>query len=113
MSIIAEYNPDLALRNISEFKSGNREKEECIPEDLRVGKIYQFLKQGQRHYWLEGEVPLAETKGQNQLSLPIASVIILEVTHFVEKNKIYTKGKYKVVEIFKDNKIHFERFNRI
>lgn len=24
MGIVAEYNPDLALRNISEFKNGNR-----------------------------------------------------------------------------------------
>ena len=113
MGIITEYNPDLALRNISEFKKGKRKKEECIPENLKVGKIYFFLKSGQRHYWLYGEIPLLETKGKGKLSRPKASIIILEATHFLEKGKIYTKGKYKVIEVFKDNKIHFEGFNKI
>lgn len=113
MGIITEFNPDLALRNIIEFKKGNREKEECISENLEVGKIYSFLKSGQRHYWLHGEIPLLETKGEGKLSRPKASIIILEVTHFLEKEEVYTKGKYKVIEVFKDNKIHFEGFNKI
>ena len=68
MGINIEFNPDLALRNYSEFKKGKRNSEECIPEDLQVGKVYSFLKQGQRNYWLEGEIPLLETKGNQQLS---------------------------------------------
>jgi len=30
MGIKVEFNPDLALRNISEFKNGRRQIEECI-----------------------------------------------------------------------------------
>ena len=113
MGIQVEFNPDLALRSIEEFKKGNREKEECIPENLEEGKIYPFLKKDQRNYWLEGEIPLVETKGNQVLSKPLASVIILEATHFLENQKLYTKGKYKVIEIFKDNKIHFNGFDKI
>jgi hypothetical protein len=113
MGITTEYNPDLALRNISEFKKVNRRKEECIPENLKAGKIYSFLKKGQRHYWLHGEIPLIETKGKGKLSRPKASVIILEATHFLEKDWAYTKGRYKVVEVFKNDEIYFEGFNRV
>ena len=40
MGIQVEFNPDLALRDISEFEKGNRKKEECIPEDLKVGEVF-------------------------------------------------------------------------
>ena len=113
MGIQVEFNPDLALRNISEFKNGNRKEEECIPENLEAGRIYPFLKEGQRNYWLSGEVPLVETKGNQNLSRPKASILILEATHFTENNKIYTKGKYKVVEVFNDDKIHFDGYTKI
>lgn len=113
MGIAVEFNPDLALRNISEFKNGKRKEEECIPEKLEKGKVYDFLKHGQRNYWLFGEVPLVETKGNQVLSRPKASVIILEATHFTENGEIFTKGKYKVVEVFNDGKIHFEGFDKI
>lgn len=113
MGIITEYNPDLALRNIAEFKKGKRKREECIPEDLTAGKVYPFLKLGQRHYWLLGEIPLLETKGEGKLSRPKASIIILEATHFLQDKKLYTKGKYKVTEIFKDQKIHFDGFSKV
>ena len=113
MGIVTEYNPDLALRNIEEFKNGKRKKEECIPETIEIGKIYEFLKKGQRSYWIEGEIPLLETKGNQQLSSPIASIIIIESTHFLLEGQPYTKGKYKVVEVFNDNKIHFNGFAKI
>ncbi len=114
MSIVAEYNPDLALRNISEFKNKNRNIDECIPENIKTGEIYNFLKGGQRHYWLLGEIPLLETKGNQQLSRPKASIMILEATHFLgDDNMVYTKGKYKVIEVFNDDKIHFEGLEKI
>ncbi|MDD5031899.1 MAG: hypothetical protein PHR36_02520 [Patescibacteria group bacterium] len=113
MGIKVEFNPDLALRNISEFKNGNRKAEECIPENLEAGKIYPFLKKEQRNYWLSGEIPLLETRGNENLSRPKASIIILEATHFVENSEIWTKGKYKVVEVFNDENIHFEGFDKI
>ncbi|MBI2530344.1 MAG: hypothetical protein HYW05_04340 [Candidatus Diapherotrites archaeon] len=114
MGIKTEYNPDLALINISEFKNGNRKREECIPENLKAGQICEFLKKGQRNYWIEGEIPLLETKGNQLLSKPLASVIILEATHFMLNGEPWTKGKYKIVEAFdpKEPKIHFNGFAR-
>ncbi len=101
------------MRNISEFKNGNRKIEECIPELLKEGRIYSFLKTDQRNYWFYGEIPLLETNGSEILSRPKASIIILEATHFIKNNVLYTKGKYKIVEIFKDNKIYFESYCRV
>ena len=113
MGIKIEFNPDLALRNVSEFKAGRRKLEECIPEKLETGKTYDFLKSGQRNYWLDGELPLLETKGGEKLSVPLASIRILEVTHFREDNKNYTRGKYQITEIFIDGKIHFNSYAKI
>lgn len=112
MGIAVEFNPDLALRAYSEFKNGNRKEEECIPEPLEGGKIYPFLKKNQRNYWLQGEIPLLQTKGNGVLSRPIASIIILEATHFLDNNEVYTKGRFKVVEVFKDDNVHFESYAR-
>jgi len=122
MGIKAEFNPDLALRNISEYKNGNRKIEECIPENLAAEKIYNFLKNGQRLFWLsddpfwgEGQIPLCETNGKENLSRPIASIKIIESTHFLNNGEVWTKGKYKVVEIFDINnkKINFEACKRV
>lgn len=113
MGIKVEFNPDLALRNISEFKNGNRKIEECIPENLEVGKTYPFLKRDQRNYWLYGQIPLIETQGNEILSRPKAGIIILEATHFIVGNTMYTKGVYKVVEVFSDDGIYFECFDHV
>jgi hypothetical protein len=113
MGIITEYNPGLALKDISEYKKGNRKIEECIPVKLQINHVYSFLKKGQRLYWFHGEIPLLKTKGEGNLSKPKASIIILEATHFLYKSEIYTKGKYKVIEIFNDNKIHFDGFSKV
>lgn len=113
MGIVVEFNPDLALRDIKEYKSGKRKKEECIPEKLETGKIYSFLKKDQRNYWLFGEIPLIETKGNQILSRPIASIQIIEATHFCHENQMFTKGKYKVIEVFKNDDIYFECFDRV
>ncbi|MBD3232078.1 hypothetical protein GF322_05490 [Candidatus Dependentiae bacterium] len=107
MSINMKFALDLVLRNFSEFKNGQKKKEECIPQDLQENKVYDFLKTGQRVYWLEGEQPLLEKSKDGKVSIPKASVIILEATHFVNKDKIYSKGKYKVVKIINENKIYF------
>lgn len=112
MGIKVEFNPDLALRNISEHRAGNRKIEECIPEVLTVGQVYDFLKSGQRNYWLFGEIPLIETKGNEVLSRPRASIVIIEATHFLD-GEMFTRGKYKVIEIFNDDKIYFEGLDRV
>lgn len=113
MGIKVEFNPDLALRNISEFKSGNREQEECVPEHMEVGEIYPFLKKEQRNYWLHGEIPLIETRGSENLSRPKASIIMIEATHFLKNGEVFTKGKYKVIEVFNDNRIYFDGLWRV
>lgn len=115
MGIQIEFNPDLALRHISHYKNGQRQLEECIPEYLEVGMIYFFLKEGQRNYWLEGELPLLQTEGNCELSRPVASIVILEAIHFRKGDKNYTRGKYQVKAVFNQNssQINFEGFNRI
>jgi len=113
MGIQVEFNPDLALRDFSECESGNRSKDECIPEPLEAGRTYSFLKTGQRNYWLHGEIPLLKTKGNGILSRPIASIRILEATHFLKDNQMYTKGIYEVVEVFQDDVPHFNSYARI
>ena len=113
MGIIVEFDPELALRNISEFNVGKRRVEECIPDNLEVDKIYDFLKSDQRNYWLFGEIPLIETKGGGVISRPVASIILLEITHFVEDGAIFTRGKYRVVEVFKDESVYFESTDRL
>ena len=106
MGIIVEFNPDLALRA---FGTSGRKKEECLPEKLEDFKTYDFLKIGQRNYWLQGEIPLVKTKGNQQLSRPLAAIIITDVTHFRNEG-VWTKGKYLVTEVFdpEKKKIHFE-----
>lgn len=112
MGIKVEFNPDLALRK---YRTPNRLEEECLPEEIFKGEIYEFLKEGQRNYWLDGELPLVETKGNEQLSRPLASIIILEATHFKKEGKTYTRGLYQVKEVYDidDSKIHFEGINKL
>jgi hypothetical protein len=113
MGILVEYNPDLALRDMRHFKEGSRQEPECIPEPLETGRTYAFLKGGQRLYWLQGELPLVRTEGGGKLSLPIASIIITEVTHYLSEGKAYTSGTYVVKEVFTDEQAHFNGFAKI
>ena len=110
MGIQVEFNPDLALRK---HKTKGRLEEECLPEKLEEGRKYNFLKKGQRNYWLEGEIPLKETKGNQELSRPLASIFILEATHLLLNDEPYTKGKYTITEVFNDDKIHFNGYEKI
>lgn len=113
MGIQVEFNPDLALRNIQQHAIGCRDADECIPQKLVSGQTYGFKKRGQRNYWLQGEIPLVETMGNQHLSRPLASIHVLEATHFVEKGEIWTRGRYLVVEVFHDDAAHFDGFARI
>lgn len=114
MGIQIEFNPDLALRSHDKSLSGERKPEECLPANLTAGEIYDFLKEGQRNYWLDGEIPLLITQGGGDLSLPIASIVILEATHFKNDGKNYTRGKYLVKEVFDDlNTAHFNSYKKL
>lgn len=111
MGIKVEFNPDLALRDCN---TTGRLEQECIPAKMELGATYEFLKKGQRNYWLEGEIPLLITRGDEVLSRPIASITIEECTHFKRNGEIYSRGKYKVVAIFDpdSNEINFEGYQR-
>ncbi len=110
MGIQVEFNPDLALR---EFGTPGRLEEECIPERTMLYMCHKFLKKGQRNYWLQGEIPLLITDGKH-LSRPIASIRILEATHFLHNEELYTKGLYEIIDVFGPNspRIEFEGFAR-
>ncbi len=113
MGIKVEFNPDLALRNHSDYEKGDRKLEECLPEILEAGKTYDFLKKDQRNYWLQGEIALLETKGNEVLSRPLASIVILEATHFQLNGSTWTRGLYEVKEVFDDDKVHFEWLTKV
>lgn len=110
MGILTEYNPDLALRA---FGTAGRLESECFPRDLVPGEVHTFWKNGRRNYYLEGEIPLVETKGNQELSDPVASIIILEEIHFIQEKQHYTQGRYKIVEVFNDGRVHFNGFKKI
>jgi hypothetical protein len=117
MWIKIEFNPDLALRDISFFKKWERKIEECIPENIKTGLTYDFLKSWQRNYYLldDEPIPLIKTEWNQILSRPYAAIRILEATHFNNNWEIWTKWKYKVLNIYDINKseIHFEWFQSI
>jgi len=112
MGIAIEFCPDLCLRL---FGTGGREVEECLSEKLVVGGVYEFLKKGQRNYWMLGELPLRETRGNSILSRPLASTKFLEVVHFLKDEEVWTKGKYRIVEIYDhlDGKAHFDGLEKV
>lgn len=114
MGINVEFNPDLCLRNITSFQEGSREEAECIPAVLQPGLVYNFLKKGRRVYYMDENlpIPLFETKGNGNLSRPLASIHITSSTHFLKDGDVWTKGTYKVVEVFDplDPTIHFEGY---
>ena len=112
MGIAVEFVPDLCLRL---FGSEGRDFKECLPEELVVGKVHNFLKNGQRNFWMLGEFPLRETRGNGVLSKPLASVKLLEVAHFVKDGEVWTCGRYKIVEVYdpSDGKVHFDGLEKI
>ena len=114
MWILVEYNPDLALRDISMYESEARLYEECVPKVLKIWEVYNFLKKWQRNYyfWDLAPIPLLKTEWNQLFSRPFASIKILEATHFLKNGEVWTKWKYKVVDVFdvNDPKIHFEWF---
>lgn len=107
MSINIRFAPDLVLRDFSEHLSGNKKDEECVPKSMKSGQVYSFLKLGQRVYWLDGEQPLLKKSVDGKISPPIASVVVLEYTHFKEREQIWTKGKYRIVKVLKNGEIYF------
>jgi hypothetical protein len=111
MGIQVEFNPDLALR---EHGTEGRYDNECLPAKLVPGRKHPFYKEGQRLYWLLGEIPLLETKGNQQSSKPLASIVIDSVTHFVGIGKrVCTLGTYTIIAVFDNDLVHFNGYQRI
>lgn len=108
MGIQIEFNPDLALRA---YNTPNRSPEECLPSKLEIGGVYEFLKKGYRTYWVEGAVPLYETKGNGDLSRPLAAISIHE-PRLVRDDALdlWTHGIYVVHALFDptDTSVYFE-----
>ncbi|HYE60051.1 MAG TPA: hypothetical protein VEA18_02620 [Candidatus Kapabacteria bacterium] len=113
MGIQVEFNPDLCLRPYTEYTAGRRKKEECVPETLHPGERHAFLKKDQRLFWLDGELPLRTTAGNGVLSRPLASIIIEEATHCKMHNERWTKGWYRIIEVYTDTAIHFDGLEKI
>lgn len=100
MNIKPEYESQLVLRNIREFVANKRKFEECIPENMKEGREYSFLVEGQRNYWLFGEFPLYEMREDGVVSENHRALVnIFEVTQFIEKGHVFTKGKYKLLTV--------------
>ena len=64
---------------------------------------------------INGEMPLCKTEGNKKLSRPVASIKMLEATHLMIGEEVWTKGKYKVIDVFDPNdpKINFEGCMRV
>jgi hypothetical protein len=112
MGIKVEFNPDLALRSIAEFKAGRRKKEECVPARLALGKMYPFLKSGQRLYNIGSKTPLLVTKGNENLSEPVAAIRILEVRHILKGKEIFTEGTYIVDRVLDNGWVGFGGYGK-
>ena len=61
------------------------------PPKLKVGKIYDFKKEGQRLYMIDTPMDLLSDKWE-----AIANVLVVEIT----VNRNFTSGKYKVLKIY-------------
>ena len=78
--------------------------------------MYTFLKHGQRNFWFGGEIPLYETEGDGPIGRPIASIQMIDATHFPDGNgNMFMRGRYRVVEVFdpEDDEPKFDGLKRI
>ncbi len=92
-----ELNQVLALRA---YVTKDRRPEECLPERLFKGEIGWFLKSGRRVYPDNNICDLHETKGDEQVSRPLAKIFLIESIHFSEDGKSWTRGKYEIREVY-------------
>ena len=90
-----EYNTILALRH---NKSPDRKPEECLPDIIKEGFFYKFLKDRYRIFPIGRQIPLVKTEGEGRLSDTLAQVIITQQTQYMLGGNIFTKGEYVVTE---------------
>ena len=97
MGIKVEFNQELALRA---YNTQGRRAEECLPESLSERTLNWFEKEGHRIYPLSKTCELHETQGNQDVSDPLALILILETTQFLQYGKVWTKGKYEIKEVY-------------
>ena len=85
MGIQVEFNPDLALRDISHHREGKRSLEECLPKLLREGATHHFKKKGQRNYYFLEPVPLLKQRKSTTIP-PLAPLLFWKQLTFKENN---------------------------
>lgn len=96
MEELVEYNSYLVLYP---YGTQGKSAEECLPEELEVGKIYEFLKKGYQNYEIGKAVPLFDKMHVLNMTppRPIAAVSILTPTPILnESNEIWTSVFYGV-----------------
>jgi len=89
------FNSRLILKAFGEEFDTTKE----IPEKLIIGETHIFVEKGQNNYWLKGYVRLCELN-EEEVSSPLASIKILETTHFISDGEVCTRGKYKIKEVY-------------
>lgn len=103
MEIKPDFESELALWNIREFVLDKRKFDECIPENLKEGREYSFLLEGQKFFWLFGKFPLIEKNEDGSIeTMSRALINIFETTFFLENEKMYTRGKYRILRVAGD-----------
>lgn len=92
-------NQDLGLYSYSEFKSGKRKLQECVPESLELGSEHPFLKAGHWLYEKDSVITLLELAKDDVLFKMRAQVRITDTGFMVEDGQSYTQGLYLVEEL--------------
>ncbi len=86
---------------LAPFGTKRKKESECLPEKLEARKQYSFLKNGQLCFWLKSSIPLKKIEKDGKTSKPLASVVILDETHFMgPSERIYTAGTYFIKEVY-------------
>ena len=100
MDIKPEFESEICLHNVREFVADKRKFDECIPENLKEGREYGFLLEGQKFFGLLGKYPLVELKEDGKTPGPTRALInLLEVAHFLGDKNVFTKGRYKILRV--------------
>jgi hypothetical protein len=103
MELTPTFESELALWNIREFVTDKKKFDECIPENFKEGREYNFLLEGQKFFGLFAKFPLVEIGGNsNGMNNTRALINIIEVTHFLDNGKLFTKGKYRILRVVSD-----------
>jgi len=102
MEISPSFESELNLWNVREFVTDKRKFDECIPENMKEDREYGFLLEGQKFFGLFAKFPLVEIDENNTQDVTRALVNIFEVTHFLDNEKLYTKGKYRVLRVISE-----------